>query len=210
MAAAKVRTDRFLLTWKLGGAEPGLLRLEREDDSSAASPRTESGRSRSCGGRRVGRQRARAAPARQRRRPDGVEGLPQGGRGALRARRQLLGRQVPPAVRGERHAAAGPVLADLERAQPEEVLHPGATVAQSAQKYAQLLQISHDAIKARDPKAQIVLAGMPGFGDSKAWNFLNNLYAVPGIKNYFDVAALHPYARDLDEFAARSRSSARR
>jgi hypothetical protein len=77
---------------------------------------------------------------------------------------------------------------------------PGSTVAQSAQKYAKLLQISHDAIKSRDPKALIVLAGMPGFGDSKAWIFLDNIYAVPGIKNYFDATALHPYARDLDEF----------
>jgi hypothetical protein len=77
---------------------------------------------------------------------------------------------------------------------------PGATVAQSAQKYVQLLKISHDAIKAKDPKALIVLAGMPGFGDSTAWGFLDNIYAVAGVKNYFDVTALHPYARDLDEF----------
>jgi hypothetical protein len=77
---------------------------------------------------------------------------------------------------------------------------PGATVAQSAQKYATLLKISHDTIRAKDPRALIVLAGMPGFGDSKAWIFLDNLYAVPNIKNYFDVAALHPYARDINEF----------
>src|SRR3954454_1679533 len=77
---------------------------------------------------------------------------------------------------------------------------PGSTVAQSAQKYAQLLKISHDTIRAKDPKALIVLAGMPGFGDSKAWIFLDNIYAVAGIKNYFDVAALHPYARDINEF----------
>jgi hypothetical protein len=77
---------------------------------------------------------------------------------------------------------------------------PGQSVAQSAQKYANLLKISHDAIKAKDSKAQIVLAGMPGFGDSKAWIFLDNIYAVAGIKNYFDVTALHPYARDLNEF----------
>ena len=77
---------------------------------------------------------------------------------------------------------------------------PGSSVAASAQKYASLVKISHDAIKAKDPKAQIVLAGMPGFGDSKAWIFLDNIYAVAGIKNYFDATALHPYARDLDEF----------
>ena len=87
---------------------------------------------------------------------------------------------------------------------------PGATVAQSAQKYANLLKISHDAIKAKDPKALIVLAGMPGFGDSKAWIFLDNIYAVAGIKNYFDVAALHPYARDINEFRTEVCNSAPR
>jgi hypothetical protein len=65
-------------------------------------------------------------------------------------------------------------------------------------KYAHLLQISHNAIKNRDPKARIVLAGMPGNGDLTAWTFLNSLYSVAGIKNYFDAAALHPYAPDLD------------
>jgi hypothetical protein len=65
-------------------------------------------------------------------------------------------------------------------------------------KYARLLQISHNAIKSRDPKARIVLAGMPGYGDLTAWSFLNSLYSVAGIKSYFDAAALHPYAPDLD------------
>ena len=77
---------------------------------------------------------------------------------------------------------------------------PGSSVAASAQKYVQLLKISHDAIKAKDHAAQILLAGMPGFGDSKAWIFLDNIYAVAGSKNYFDAAALHPYARDINEF----------
>jgi hypothetical protein len=64
-------------------------------------------------------------------------------------------------------------------------------------RYAQLLRISHDAIKGVDPKAQIVLAGMPGYGDVTAWRFLHGVYSVPGIGRYFDAAALHPYARDL-------------
>ena len=59
---------------------------------------------------------------------------------------------------------------------------PGENVNQSAQKYAELLQISHDAITSQDPKAEIVLAGMPGYGDSKAWVFLDHLYEVPGVK----------------------------
>ncbi len=74
---------------------------------------------------------------------------------------------------------------------------PGATAYQSAQKYARLLSLSRDAIKGRDPQAQIVLAGMPAYGDVTAWQFLNNLYGIPGAKDDFDAAALHPYARDL-------------
>ena len=70
----------------------------------------------------------------------------------------------------------------------------------SPTKYAQLLRISHNAIKSEDPNAQIVLAGMPGYGDVTAWRFLYGLYSVPGIRGYFDAAALHPYARDLGHY----------
>ena len=69
----------------------------------------------------------------------------------------------------------------------------------SAKKYGQLLKISHDAIKNKDPQAQILLGGMPGYGDQTAWDWLNQLYnQVSGVKSYFDLAALHPYAPDLD------------
>jgi putative glycosyl hydrolase/Big-like domain-containing protein/hemolysin type calcium-binding protein len=77
---------------------------------------------------------------------------------------------------------------------------PGATVDQSARTYARLLQISHDAIETQDPKAQIVFAGMPGYGDSKAWVFLDHVYDVAGARSDFDATALHPYARSVDEF----------
>ena len=77
---------------------------------------------------------------------------------------------------------------------------PGENVNQSAQKYAELLQISHDAITSLDPNAEIVFAGMPGYGDSKAWVFLDHVYEVPGARSDFDATALHPYARDIDEF----------
>ncbi len=66
-------------------------------------------------------------------------------------------------------------------------------------KYAHLLQISHDAIRSKDPKAQIVLAGMPAKGDVKAADFLKSMYSVRNIKNFFDIAALHPYAATLGE-----------
>jgi hypothetical protein len=75
----------------------------------------------------------------------------------------------------------------------------------SSEQYAHLLQISHDAIKSQDPHAQILLAGMPGFGKPKAWDFLDSLYGIPGVKGNFDAAALHPYAPTLVELSSEIR-----
>ena len=69
----------------------------------------------------------------------------------------------------------------------------------SVEEYARLLGISHDAIKKEDPEAQVVLAGMPGYGDRNAWDFLDRLYSLPGIRNSFDAVAVHPYAPDVDQ-----------
>ena len=71
---------------------------------------------------------------------------------------------------------------------------PGTTYKQKAKKYGQLVQISHNAIRAKDRKAQIVLAGIATQNDPNAFNFLNSLYGVRHIKDNFDVAAQHPYA----------------
>ena len=57
-------------------------------------------------------------------------------------------------------------------------------------------------------EARIVLAGMPGFGKPKAWDFIDSLYAIPGFEGDFDAAALHPYAPTSTSSARRSRSSA--
>src|SRR5207302_6380065 len=54
--------------------------------------------------------------------------------------------------------------------------------------YTALLKASHDAIKAVDPSAQIVAAGLP----NDSWNALVHLYAA-GARPYLDVAAIHPY-----------------
>ncbi len=61
-------------------------------------------------------------------------------------------------------------------------------------QYARLLQISYPSIKSINPGAQVSLAGMPGFGDVAAWEFLKKLYSYPGIKADFDAVAVHPYA----------------
>jgi hypothetical protein len=74
--------------------------------------------------------------------------------------------------------------------------NPGAGIS----KYAQLVKLSRDAIKSRDPQATIVLAGMLGNGDPLAKDFIKGLYKIAGFKNNFDVAALHPYTGYLDGF----------
>ena len=80
---------------------------------------------------------------------------------------------------------------------------PGSTTQAAAQKYAQLLAIAHDAIKRQGPAGPgrpRRNAQHPGRGGrSKAWDFLNALYAVAGAKADFDVAALHPYGCNLEQ-----------
>ena len=158
MSGAGIRTDRFLLFW--GSLEPS--------------------RGPSTGLKRTGASAPRLAWN-----PDGpgLVGKPGvGGRGpsrppvfgvkAERAWRDFLkaavarygpgGTYWAGAYRrqfGGRGAAADPVLADLERAQSEGILR-AAPIGRLA--YARLLKISHDAIKSRDPKARVLLAGMPG------------------------------------------------
>jgi hypothetical protein len=73
----------------------------------------------------------------------------------------------------------------------------------SPARYAKLVEASAKAIKAVDPRAQILLSGL--FGEPKerapkgmtAAAFLNQLYGRPGIKRYFDGVALHPYAAGI-------------
>ena len=77
---------------------------------------------------------------------------------------------------------------------------PGRTTAHGVNQYAQLVKISHEAIKSRDPQARVVLAGMYGNGSVTAWDYLRGLYKISGFKSDFDVAALHPYSIDLDGF----------
>jgi hypothetical protein len=54
--------------------------------------------------------------------------------------------------------------------------------------YVHLLRAAHDAVKAADPHATVVLAGMPNF----AWQYLQTLYK-DGARPLFDVVAVHPY-----------------
>ncbi|MBS1677975.1 MAG: beta-galactosidase [Actinobacteria bacterium] len=66
--------------------------------------------------------------------------------------------------------------------------------------YAKLLKLSTPVIKRAEPGAKVILTGLfgrPNAGKKRgmpAAQFLERVYSVPGIKNYFDGVALHPYA----------------
>lgn len=65
----------------------------------------------------------------------------------------------------------------------------------SPKGYARLLHASATTIRAVDPKALIVAAAVAPIERAIwPWEFLRRLYAVPGARQDFDVAALHPYS----------------
>ncbi|MBS1889308.1 MAG: hypothetical protein JSU06_19185 [Actinobacteria bacterium] len=66
--------------------------------------------------------------------------------------------------------------------------------------YAKLLRASAATIRAADPRAKIVLAGIAPVGAGmKTWVFMRRLLRVPGVRRGFDLAALHPYSATLPE-----------
>jgi polysaccharide biosynthesis protein PslG len=74
----------------------------------------------------------------------------------------------------------------------------------NAGQYAQLVKLSSDTIRAADPGARILLAGLFGTPQGKdaaknvVWKFLGRLYKTQGIEEAFDAVALHPYAPDVE------------
>lgn len=55
--------------------------------------------------------------------------------------------------------------------------------------YVRLLAAARTAIRAADPSAKVVLAGLADF----SWQYLAQIYRVPGARGAFDIVALHPY-----------------
>lgn len=75
------------------------------------------------------------------------------------------------------------------------LLAPGGTAIEISNNYAHILQVAHDAIKAADPTAQILIGGL--VIQSKADpTFFQDLLAnttYPNTKNNFDIANYHTY-----------------
>jgi polysaccharide biosynthesis protein PslG len=64
--------------------------------------------------------------------------------------------------------------------------------------YVRLLRASAFAIRGVDRHAVIVAAALaPIVGEPPPWEFLREMYRVPGAQSAFDVAALHPYTSSL-------------
>lgn len=57
-------------------------------------------------------------------------------------------------------------------------------------RYVDLLKVAYPAIKAADPNAQVIAAGLFGF----SWKFLNRIYRRGG-GPFFDVVAIHPFTQ---------------
>ncbi len=55
--------------------------------------------------------------------------------------------------------------------------------------YVKLLAVSRAALRAADPGAKLVLAGLADF----SWQYLEQIYRVPGASRLFDIVAIHPY-----------------
>jgi polysaccharide biosynthesis protein PslG len=58
-------------------------------------------------------------------------------------------------------------------------------------RYIALLRAAHAAIKAADPKAKVVLAGLPNY----SWIELARIYRFRGARKLFDAVAVHPYTK---------------
>ena len=73
--------------------------------------------------------------------------------------------------------------------------HPSPTA------FAKFLHVSAEAIRGADPSAKIMLGGMyadDSMNGMLSWEFLKQLYDVPGARADFDIVAIHPYSFSLD------------
>jgi hypothetical protein len=106
---------------------------------------------------------------------------------------RLVRRYEPGGLFWEGRARTMPILSWQIWNEPNYLLfwHP----RPSPRGYAKLLERSARAIRAIDPDASILAAGVaPVEAGITPWAFLRRMYAVPGVRRAFDVVALHPYA----------------
>jgi hypothetical protein len=119
--------------------------------------------------------------------------------------RALVGRYGPTGLFWKRHPELARAPVRTWQIWNEENDHRFAEA--SVRDYARLLRVSAPTIRSVDPGAQIVLGGL--YAEPKiepslaATTFLSRLYRHRGVRRHFDAVALHPYAFDPGEMAAR-------
>jgi hypothetical protein len=74
----------------------------------------------------------------------------------------------------------------------------------NTRKYAKLLDAANKAVNSRDRRVDVIMGGMFGtpFGGRQtlgvaAWDYLERLYRIRGVKKDFDAIAPHPYAKNM-------------
>ena len=76
--------------------------------------------------------------------------------------------------------------------------------APDPREYARLLRISARTIRATDPRARVIAAGLAPVAAGTEWSaFLRRLYRVRSFRKSFDALALHPYAVRIEGLRAR-------
>lgn len=83
-----------------------------------------------------------------------------------------------------------------------EVSNPWYWDANYASRYPRLLRAAYDAVKAADPGARVIEAGLNTGGGGKSWNALDALYDqldAQGLGRPFDEIAVHIYTRRVTD-----------
>jgi polysaccharide biosynthesis protein PslG len=121
---------------------------------------------------------------------------------ALAAWEEFLGKLV------ERYGSAGTLWEEVPRSRPilrwQIWNEPNFVLfwapKPSPEGYARLLRRSARTIRAADPRAKIVMAGVAPVGaGTKPSLFVRQLLRRPGVRGSFDFAALHPYSSNMGE-----------
>ena len=195
MAAARVRTDRFLLQWRSVQPSQGTFNWTQQlTGSSAALPRTESGRSHSCGGPRSGCARALRVPRSTATSPGtawqnflkaAVARYGPGGSYWANGYRQRYGPGATPLPIQSWQIWNEPNL----RSTSTRGERPGMGSSSTPSCCRSPTTRSRAGIRkpgSSSPECSAPGTRWPGTSSS-------GLYKIPGFKNNFDVAALHPY-----------------
>ena len=133
-----------------------------------------------------------ASPPRWARRADAPNSPPRVPKPYVDYLRALIGRYGPTGIFWSEHPALRKRAIRVWQIFNEPSANYQWTVPEGedwAPSYGRVLRAAYRAVKAADPEARVVLAGLPNF----SYRDLGHLYDAGDIHGQFDVAAVHPY-----------------